>query len=383
MRQHPSILTPLLFALLIGLCLPLAAQDTVDICIANGVVARIRDAGPYPSVRDRAAAIDKVIVDVISKRDTEHPQITLREDNGVWTIYAWDAKLMGVHQGEATANGLTPKQLGQVWAKNIRERFPLATPVSKMADPFGGKTGPPIPPVPPRPKPVVTEEGGTVVAQLPDAGSNPTSGALATPGGSSMSQSAALLVIIDAMRVSRGLTEDQWIDQREQLARNLLDSVSRFLAGKPMPTVVEPITPVTTTPPTVTTPPVTPTPPVTTPPVTTPTTGAPTSTTPPVTPPAAATTPPTTTTPVTAGATTPAGDPSYAKVPQKNRIRRKFAAAEQPFYNLNMTNPEGAKAVHELLKASRQAMTAEKFDIAEGYVDQALRAMGVDPTTIK
>jgi len=176
MRQHPSILTPLLLALLIGLCLPLAAQDTVDICIANGVVARIRDAGPYPSVRDRAAAIDKVIVDVISKRDTEHPQITLREDNGVWTIYAWDAKLMGVHQGEATANGLTPKQLGQVWAKNIRERFPLATPVSKMADPFGGKTGPPIPPVPPRPKPVVTEEGGTVVAQLPPAGSNPTSG---------------------------------------------------------------------------------------------------------------------------------------------------------------------------------------------------------------
>ena len=61
----------------------------------------------------------------------------------------------------------------------------------------------------------------------------------------------------------------------------------------------------------------------------------------------------------------------------------RIAAAEQPFYNLNMTNPEGAKAVHELLRASRQAMTAEKFDIAEGYIDQALRAMGVDPTTIK
>lgn len=365
MWQRPSILTALLPALLLGLCVPIAAQESADICIANGIVARIRDAGPYPSVRDRAAAIDKVIVDVISKHDTEHPQISLREENGLWTIFAWDTKLMGVYQGEATANGLAPKQLGQVWAKNIRERFPLATPVSKMADPFGGKTGPPIPPVPPRPRPAAADEGSPVVTQLPE----PTSGATANPGSSSMSQSAALLVIIDAMRVSRGLTEDQWIDQREQLARNLLDSVSRFLAGRPMPTVAEPISPVTTPTPTVTTPPVTPTPPVAGT-----TTGAPTATTPPVT---------TTTPPAAATGGAHAGDPSYAKVPQKNRIRHKFAAAEQPFYNLNMTNPEGAKAVHELLKASRQAMTAEKFDVAESYVDQALRAMGVDPTTIK
>ncbi len=372
MLQRPSILSLLCPLLLIVVCLPLAAQESADICIANGVVARLRDAGPYPSVTDRAAAIDKVLVEIISKHDTEHPQITLREEGGVWTIYAWDKKLMGVHSAEAAANGLSTKQLGQVWVKNLRERLPLATPVSKMADPFGGKTGPPIPPVPPRNRPTAEADTGTVVAQLPETATPapPTSPAGATASGAgAMSQSAALLVIIDALRVSRGLTEDQWIDQREQLARNLLDSVSRFLAGKPLPpTTVEPVTPIS---------PVTPTAPVATTPTPAeiePTTGPPT---------AAVTTPVTPTPPAAVSADVPAGDPAYAKVPQKNRIRRKFAAAEQPFNNLTMINPEGAKPVHELLRASRQALTAEKFDVAESYVDQALRAMNIDPETIK
>ena len=370
MSHRHGLITALVSALLVAICLPLLAQETADICIANGIVARIRDKGPHDSVHDRMAAIDKAIVDVISNQDSEHPQVSLKQKDGIWTVYCWDAPVIRVYKAEAEANNLTEKQLGMIWVKNFRDRLPLATPVSKMDDPFGGA----------KPKPVEkpAETIATVSSTTPPAGeTQPTVTADTGP----IPQSAALLLIIDALRISRALTEDEWIDKREQIARNLLDNMTRFLSGKPMQAATQPVKPEPAAP--------------VTPPTTVigeetkpePSTGAPT--TPAETKPTPETTPATTTTTTTTVTPAPpatgehAGDPNYARVPQKERSGRKFDALQEPYQKLRADDPEAGKAVAKLLKTSRKSFAAGDFDASEAAVDEALTAMGLDPSTIK
>ena len=76
------------------------------------------------------------------------------------------------------------------------------------------------------------------------------------------------------------------------------------------------------------------------------------------------------TVPTAAGADT-------ARVPQKQRIKRKFAAAEQPFMALKNAGDPKADEVSGLLKESRGAFTNGDFDTSETKIDQALRLMGV------
>jgi hypothetical protein len=66
-----------------------------------------------------------------------------------------------------------------------------------------------------------------------------------------------------------------------------------------------------------------------------------------------------------------------ARVPQKQRIKRKFAAAEQPFMALKNAGDPKADEVSGLLKESRDAFTNGDFDTSETKIDQALRLMGV------
>ncbi len=360
MSHRHGLITALVSALLVAICLPLLAQETADICIANGVVARIRDRGPYESVAKRMAAIDKAIVDVISNQDSEHPQVSLKQKDDIWTVYCWDAPVIRVYKAEAEANNLTEKQLGMIWVKNFRERLPLATPVSKMDDPFGGAKLKPAEKPAEKPIEMAATASATVPTMTADSGPIP--------------QSAALLLIIDALRISRALTEDEWIDKREQIARNLLDNMTRFLSGQPLQAATEPVKPEPAVP--------------VSPPTTVigeetkpePSTGAPTAST--ETKPEPETTAATTTT--TGSATEEyTGDPSYARVPQKERIGRKFDALKEPYQKLRADDPDAAKAVGKLLKASRQSFATGDFDASEQSVDEALTALGMDPSTIK
>ncbi len=66
-----------------------------------------------------------------------------------------------------------------------------------------------------------------------------------------------------------------------------------------------------------------------------------------------------------------------ARVPQKNRIREKLGKARDPFFALQNTDPGAAEEIGVLLKNSRDAFAAERFDESERYVDAALAAMGV------
>ena len=365
MSHRHGLITALGSALLVAICLPLLAQETADICIANGIVARIRDKGPYDTVQDRMAAIDKAIVDIISNQDSEHPQVSLKQKDGIWTVYCWDVPVIRVYKAEAEANNLTEKQLGMLWVKNFRERLPLATPVSKMDDPFGGAK--PKPAEKPVEKPAETTPSVSSAPTVSET--QPTVTAATGP----IPQSAALLLIIDALRISRALTEDEWIDNREQIARNLLDNMSRFLSGKPMQAATQPVKPEPVAP--------------VTPPTTVigeetkpePSTGAPTTVV--ETKPTPETTTVTTTTPSVAEEYT--GDPNYARVPQKERIGRKFEAVQEPYQKLRADDLEAAKAVGKLLKASRNSFATGDFDASEQAVDEALTALGIDPSTIK
>lgn len=73
----------------------------------------------------------------------------------------------------------------------------------------------------------------------------------------------------------------------------------------------------------------------------------------------------------------PENDPSYARVPQKRRISKKFEAAQRPYLQLKATDPASAEQVNELLKAARREYAAGNFDVAEEYLDGALRMLGV------
>ena len=72
------------------------------------------------------------------------------------------------------------------------------------------------------------------------------------------------------------------------------------------------------------------------------------------------------------------GDPAYAKVPQKNRIKAKFALIQDPYLALVASDPEAAASISGLLKAARAGRAAEKFDACESYLDHAIRLLGIE-----
>ncbi len=324
-------------AFVFGLLAPLAAQETDTIYIANGIAARIRTAGTYSTIYERSAAIDKAIAEVISTQDTQHPQVRVAMKDGRWSVYCGDVRIVSVYPQEAEANGVPAKTLAQMWAKNIKTRLPLTTPKSKMGP---GDVLPPVAvnPLPPRDR--------------------DTTAPAAT--GTTMSRSAALLLTIDSFNVVRALAEDDYLGKREEIARNLLKNLQPFM-GLPG-TVVEP-------------------PAVALPVATTDreTVGPPALRMP---PPSGLTEPVEAAPPAESVDTTgiPPGhedDPAYAKVPQKHRIKAKFALAQDPYLNLAASDPEAAEPIGEILKAARAARTAEKFDECESYIDHVLALLGV------
>ncbi len=319
-----------------GLLAPLAAQQSDTIYIANGVVARIRTAGSYGSLAERSGAIDQAIAEVISTQDTQNPQVRVAQKDGKWSVYSGDVRIISVYPEEAEANNIAAKALAQMWAKNIKTQLPLSTPKSRM--PAGAE----LPPVPTYTPPVAASRSGPAPEVRPE---------------STMSRSAALLLTIDAFNVARGLSEEDYLARRAEIARNLLKHLQPFMTGAEIvvPERVKPVSPVVTDRETVGPPAPTPVPPPT----------EPSETVPAVT---------TDTTGIPAGHES---DPSYARVPQKQRIKAKFALAQEPYVRIMAADPEAAAPIGELLKAARAALSAEKFDECEKHLDHALSMLGV------
>ncbi len=369
-----------LVVLALGITTPVLAQETEavpaleatsaeDISIAGGIVARIRTAGPYTSLKERAAAIDQAIAEVISTQDTQNPQVSLQEVDGVWHVFTGPVKVIGVQPQEAAANGLTGRQLAAIWANNIKKRLPLATPVSRMpaeatgarlatvpAAPAEPEEAPPAPPVEAQPAPSVAEAAPVEVEEIP--------------------RSAALLLTVDAFNIIRNLSEDDYLDKREEVASNLIKNIRPFVAlpelaeAPEVPQVPAPITSRPQVGPPVFPRPVeveevpalaeeeAPAPSLEAAPTYIPVPG------------------------ITATTGIPEGhedDPSYIKVPQKHRIKAKFQYTRVPYQQLATEDPQTAQAVGKLLQAARMAFAAGNFHDCETYLDHALTMLGIVP----
>lgn len=165
----------------------------------------------------------------------------------------------------------------------------------------------------------------------------------AAPQAEAVPQDAVRLVL-DAFFVIRMLDEKDYEARKAEVAANLVTNLRPFLVPRPAPAAPAPVAAKPSAP----------------------------------TPPAATAKPNPARAPEPATVKPQGGaGAAYAKVPQKTRIRAKFAAAEEPYKALMQTDPGQAQVVGELLRAARSAFAKGEFDISESYVDHALRLMGV------
>jgi hypothetical protein len=360
--------TLIVLVVLVAVAAPLWAADTAEIQVGGGLVARLRDKGSSPTVELRAAEVDKVITEIISTKDTQHPVITIRVHKGLWRVYAWNLEVLSVYAGDAKANHMTEKAIAESWAKNLRLRLPLSTPVSKLPPdqlrPAPAGTKPPLPTPPPAPvKPATTATAPTGTKPPISKPATTTTAPLTTGAKPVGNESGALLLIIDALRTAREMNEQDWTTHKEHLARELYANLSYYLTGKGVPPKLPALKP--------------PAKPAAKPKGKHPAV-KPTKPTKPVKP---ASKPLTTKPPVVKPvAPKPAADASTARVPQKARIRDKFTLAKDPYDKLVISNPEAAKVIDQQLKASRQSFAKGDFDEAERLIDGALQGLGVTYT---
>lgn len=371
------LLTLLVSVLLLAVALPLLAQETADIALGGGLVARLRDRGTFPSVRERAAAVDKSLCDVVSNKDTQHPQVSLKQKGAAWTVYAWDVAVLSATATEAKANGLTERQLAAMWAANLKTQLPKATPCSKLPPEMLGykpapKASTTVTAKPLAAKPPVRTAQTVITKPVPKPVVKPVTKVVtpvSTRPVSTMTgnESGALLLIVDALRTSRELNDQDWAAQKESLAKGLYGDLSYYVTGKGVAPKLPATAPVKVT--------------AVVKPSAKPVVAVKRPVTKPLVKPVVTVKKPGTKPVVTAtkpvAAVKSATDPSMVKVPQKNRIRAKFAAAKAPFDKLQASDPEAAARVSTMLTASRQAFAYGNFDEAEKQADDALSALGV------
>lgn len=395
------------------LCVGLSmAQDSADIVVGGEVVARVREQGPYPSVEARAAAVDEAINQVLAGCPNPATlEVTLEQIDGLWTVLIAGQKIVSIYPAEAEANGMAPEVLGAIWVRRFKDALPGATtttvteiggpaapgPVGTtvIEEPTAPTTAPAPAPAPaPTPAPAAAPPAHTV-SPLEE----PTTGAATNVGPpvvevielpmdesrpeTLVSGQGARLLIVEAMNQARDLSEDDYLVRREAMAEDLFDRIVQVLTGgKAHGTLSAPGTPPTPPAPPLTVAP-TPTATATTAPPPVSTTGGAVSST-------GSGTPTTTTSAPPAGgyalsaagrakieAAIPAGDPSYANVVEKVVVKAKFKAASDAYAAARTGDPMTAAQAKEILTAARRAMTEGDYAASEGYLDSALRLLGV------
>lgn len=388
MPTHRSTIVWLCAALLVALVGASVAQAEVEtIYIAKVKVITLREKGSFPTLAERAKSIDKAVVEILSTQDTLHPKLSVKQVGALWTVFCGPIQVASVFPAEAKANGLPEKTLASVWAKNLAEALPRATPASKLPpSAFAGGTGgtAPVTPVKPGPTPVKPVEP---VAPVSPAGPwNETVSVTPIVPISPAAIGAPILLVREAFNTARLLPEEEFVARRDELASSLINDLTPFITGK-VPSVLGgaptgPMVPTTSV----------------TPVVPAPVEG---NTTEP--PPLGGTDLPplpgedtavapvaggsgTITKPASTIATGPAavglptvkpGDPAYAKVPQKNKIREMLEKSREPYMALEKEDPQAAKPVQSLLAACRTAYAAGRYDQAEQYAKSALDLLGV------
>ena len=394
-------------ALLLFVVGSFAAQAEVEtIYVAKMKVITLREKGNFPSLAERAKAVDKAIVEILSTQDTLHPKVSVKQVGGLWTVFCGPVQVASVFPAEAKANGLPEKTLAAVWAKNLAEALPKATPASKLppsafaggtaGTPSGGGTAP-VAPVKPTPSSAGATPAEPVAPVTPPSAGAPAGPATPSAPASPPAVGAPLLLVREAFNTVRLLPEEEFVARRDELATSLINDLTPFITGKVPsvlgstptgPSVPAPVTPAVPTGGGGATTPGTSTAPAPAGGGEPPALGEPEPPLPggeAIGAPEASTTAPKPKAPSTI-VTGPAavnlppvkpGDPAYAKVPQKNRIREMLEKAREPYMALEKEDPQAAKPVQSLLAACRTAYAAGRYDQAEQYVKSALDLMGV------
>ena len=156
-RRSIAPFTIVAFALLVTTLVPAIAGDYYDIILANRLVGRLRDAGPYGSVSARASQVEKNIVEALSVEDVGEPKLWTKLEDGLPSIYIGGTFLVQVRPGDVAGKDISTRTLARQWVAGFEQQFPRAEPVTKMGSSGGGNSAAgsgasgPTPPPPPRP----------------------------------------------------------------------------------------------------------------------------------------------------------------------------------------------------------------------------------------
>lgn len=175
-RHHVAFTVAVGVALLAVMVLPAAASEYYDIVLANRIIGRLRDPGPYGSISARASQVEKNIVEALSVEEVGKPKMWIKMESGLPSIYIGGTFLVQVRPGDVTTSGASTKTVARQWLAGFEQQFPRAEPVTKMgssgATPAAG-SGSSGPTPPPRKEIVVPEEDrelvGSVQAMIADS----------------------------------------------------------------------------------------------------------------------------------------------------------------------------------------------------------------------
>ncbi len=340
------------------------AQAAETIYVGGQRVIVLRGPGTYASIEDRAAAVNKAITEVISSQDTQNPRVEVDKIDGLWTVSVGGVRVVSASPAEAKANAVTEESVALTWASFLKRALPRCTPPSKIGATATAKTAAtPVTPAPTEP----TEDEVPPVAPVSPVAAVPTVEPVAVetpPAGRAIA--APTLLVRDAFDTVRKLPEEEYAAQRDAIVQHLIADLTPFITGKVAGTAGGPAVAAVTPGPA---------------PRPTPAVGGGPRTPAPTAPTAATGAPKPAIIPGPAARNLPtakAGDPNYAKVPQKNRIRQKLELARKPLSALMQEDPGTAQPIDALVAKSRAAFWQGEYDESEQLVDSALALLGVE-----
>lgn len=152
------------------------AVQTAGFCqdyviLANKVAAKITAPGPFNSIFDRVAYIDKQVSQAISVEDVGRPKMYIMPGKEP-AIFIGKTLLTRVYPADVAGRGVTQMDLAKSWKANFEKLFPLAEPCIRMGrgKPAAASTTPSYtpPPVSPPAAVCVPTQDWAMVAVLLD-----------------------------------------------------------------------------------------------------------------------------------------------------------------------------------------------------------------------
>lgn len=98
------------------------------VSLAGEVILRIHSPAAGKDCQQRADIVQMRIVDSLSIGLVFPKDIFVRKVKSEWGVFVKDILIITADAGSAKINKTTPRQLAEVWAKNLRRTIPESTP---------------------------------------------------------------------------------------------------------------------------------------------------------------------------------------------------------------------------------------------------------------